>query len=205
MDMTAVAGSELRAARRLSRGERREQLVAAAMPVVARQGLGGFSLDAIAARAGVTRNLLYHYFPRGRADIVLAVAERAGGQLTGGWVTDEFEPLNDRLSANFARIMDHALAPTHAWRIHRMARAALDPELDQVVERFVDVVISSIALNHLGTPDPPPLVRLALGGFVAFTETVLERARSEVLPRAQVATLLAQTLTATIDAALSDS
>lgn len=201
--MATVAQPKSRTARRLSRSERREQLVAAAMPIVARQGFAGFSLDAIADRAGVTRNLLYHYFPRGRADIVLAVTERAGQQLTQGWVTDGSRPLLDRLAANFSRIMDHALAPTHAWRIHRMARAALEPELDQTVERFVGVVVSSIALNHLQTSDPPPLVRLALEGFVAFTERVLEQARSQGLARDQVAGLLAQTLTATIQAALT--
>lgn len=187
--------------RRLGRTERHEQLVATAIPIVARAGFGNFSLDAIAERAGVTRNLLYHYFPRGRPDIVLAVVERAGEQLTQGWFLDDSEPLSERLSSNFARIMDHALAPTHAWRIHRMARAALDPEVSAVVERFVAIVISSIARNHLRTPDPPPLVALALQGFVAFTEAVLEEARVSALPRSQVTALLAQTLIATIDAA----
>lgn len=196
-----MADAQLRPARRLSRSARREQLVAAAMPIVARQGLGEFSLDAVAERAGVTRNLLYHYFPRGRADIVLAVIARAGQQLTQGWVLDESLPLPDRLAANFSRIMDHALAPTHAWRIHRMGRASPDPEVAAVIARFVEVVISSIAFNHLHTRTPPYLVRLALQGFLAYTETVLEEARVAGLARPQVADLLARTLTATIAAA----
>jgi len=196
-----MAETQLRPARRLSRSARREQLVAAAMPIVARQGLGEFSLDAVAERAGVTRNLLYHYFPRGRADIVLAVIARAGQQLTQGWVLDESLPLPDRLAANFSRIMDHALAPTHAWRIHRMGRASPDPEVAVVIARFVEVVISSIAFNHLDTRTPPYLVRLALQGFLAYTETVLEEARVAGLARPQVADLLARTLTATIGAA----
>jgi hypothetical protein len=83
-----------------------------------------------------------------------------------------------------------------------MARASLDPEVCAVVGRFVEVVISSIALNHLETADPPPLVRLALEGFVAYTETVLEAARTERIERDQVAALLSQTLTATIGAGL---
>jgi AcrR family transcriptional regulator len=171
------------------------------MPVVARQGFGEFSLDAVSERAGVTRNLLYHYFPRGRPDIVLAVVTRAGEQLTQGWMVDESLPLSDRWAANFSRIMDHALAPTHAWRIHRMGRASLDPEVGAVLARFVDVVTSSIALSHLDTSTPPPLVRLALQGFVGYTETVLEQARQAGTPRRDVAELLAQTLTATLGAA----
>jgi AcrR family transcriptional regulator len=185
----------------LSRAERYEQLISAAMPIVARQGFGSFSLDAIAERAGVTRNLLYHYFPRGRRDIVLAAVERAGQQLTHGWVLDDSLPLQGRLTANFERIMDHALAPTHAWRIHRMARAALEPEVTLVAERYVSIVSSSIARSHLRTLDPPPLVRLALRGFVAFTEALLEDARGAAIPRAEVGALLARTLTATIGTA----
>jgi AcrR family transcriptional regulator len=191
--------------RRLPREARRGQLVTAAMPIVARQGLAEFSLDAVAARADVTRNLLYHYFPRGRPDIAAAVVERAGRQLTEGWVLDEALPLPERLGANFSRIMDHALAPTHAWRIHRLARAAPDPALAAITERFVDIVVSSVSLNHLGTAEPPPLVGLALQGFVALTETVLDQARAHRLPRAEVGALLARILTASVSAGMESA
>ena len=65
------------------------------MPVVARDGFSSFSLDEVADRADVTRNLLYHYFPDGRSDIIRAVAEQAGHALTDDWVTDESIPLPD--------------------------------------------------------------------------------------------------------------
>src|SRR5581483_6293149 len=111
-----------RAPRRLSKTARREQLVAAALPVLAEQGFADFSLDDVAAPADVTRNLLYHYFPRGRPDIVLAVVRLAGEQLTGDWVTDEALSLDERQRANFARMLSHASAPSDAWRIQRKAR-----------------------------------------------------------------------------------
>lgn len=190
-------------ARRLSKSERREQLVAAAMPVLARRGLRDYSLEEIAERAGVTRNLLYHYFPRGRPDVTRAVAERAGQQLTADWVVDDSMPLDQRLAANFTRIAEHAMRPTHAWQIHRLARAASEPELRDGVARFVDVVIANIAQNHLGTSDPPPLVRLALTAYTAFAETALDEARVAAVPQDQVTRVLAETLVATIDAALA--
>ena len=186
-----------------SREERLEQLVAAATPILARQGFADYSLDEIAARAGVTRNLLYHYFPRGRPDLTLAVVERAGQQLTDGWVIDDELSLPERLAANFARVTEHAMGPTHAWQIHRRARAATEPELRQVVARFVEIVISSVSQNHLGTTEPPPLVHLALAGFVAFAETALDEARATGIEREQVTVVLAQTLVAAIEAALS--
>jgi AcrR family transcriptional regulator len=184
----------------MSKAVRREQLVEAAMPVVAEHGLTEFALDDVAERAGVTRNLLYHYFPRGRPDVVVAVAERAGRDLTGDWVYDEL-PLPDRMTANFARMSAHAMAPSDSWRIYRRARAASIPELDEIVTRYAERVISSIALNHLGTSDPPPLVHLALTGYLAFAETALDETRMRRAPEADVMQLLADTLVATIRAA----
>jgi AcrR family transcriptional regulator len=189
--------------RRLSRDARREQLVAAAMPIVAAQGLSEFPLDEVAAAAGVTRNLLYHYFPRGRPDLALAVAQRTGQELTGEWILDDELQLPERLAANFSRMLDHAMRPSDAWRIHRMARAAAEPELLAVVERFIEVVIANISLNHLGTPSPPPLVHIALRGYVAFAETVLDEARRTGTPRERVMQLLSETLVATIQAAVA--
>src|ERR1700759_3080067 len=130
------------------------------MPIVAEQGLGEFSLDAIADEADVTRNLLYHYFPRGRQDVVLAVVERAGRELSGEWVVDESLPLTERLAANFERMMSHALAPSDAWRIYRRARSADEPEIDEIVAAYSEKVIASISLNHLGTPRPSRLAHL---------------------------------------------
>jgi AcrR family transcriptional regulator len=47
-------------ARRLSPVQRREQLVRAAMGILAREGYEALSFEAVAREAEVTRNLLYH-------------------------------------------------------------------------------------------------------------------------------------------------
>jgi AcrR family transcriptional regulator len=171
------------------------------MPVLAEQGFAEFSLEDVATPADVTRNLLYHYFPRGRPDIALAVVERAGRELTDDWVIDDQLPLPERLSANFSRMATHAMGPSDAWRIHRKARAAAQPELDEAVARYLELGISSISFNHLGTREPPPLVHLALTGFLAFAETVLDQTRARNAPLATVMQFLADTLVATIQAA----
>jgi len=187
--------------RRLSREARREQLVAAAMPVVAEQGFAGFSLEDVAERADVTRNLLYHYFPRGRADLALAVAERAGHELTDDWLTDEAIPLQERVAGNNARLVEHALQPTDAWMINRRARSATSPEIREVFERFIGLVVSNMSLNHLGTKEPPPLARIALSGYVAFVETVLDDVRTGTVPPEGIVRLLNETLAAALGAA----
>ena len=126
-----TATDRKRPPRRLPYEARRAQLVELAAPLVAEQGLTEFALDDVAARADVTRNLLYHYFPRGRRDIIVAVAEWAGDQLTEGWVVDESVPLEQRMATNFLRFFGHAMEPTVAWRLNRLARSAGDPEIER--------------------------------------------------------------------------
>lgn len=190
-----------RGPRRLSREARHEQLVAAAMPVVAEQGFAEFSLDEVAHRADVTRNLLYHYFPRGRADIALAAAEAAGHQLTDDWITDESVPLAERLIANNGRMIEHAMKPTDAWVLYQRARDSTDPELRETMDRFLDVVITAVLRNHFGKSEPPPLAGVALKGYLAFFATVLDEARATSTPPERIMPIL----TATLESALSSA
>ena len=187
-----------RGPRRLSKVARRKQLISAAMPVVAAQGFADFSLDEVAVRADVSRNLLYHYFPDGRSDIVRAVAEQAGHTLTDDWVTDESIPSPERLAINNGRMIRHAMEPSDAWTIYQLARGATDPELRATVDRFVDVVVVSTALNQLGTDDPRPLARVALKGYLGFFGTVLDEARDTGIPSQDILELLGETLTAAV-------
>jgi AcrR family transcriptional regulator len=186
--------------RRLSRAARREQLVAAAIPVVAARGLSEFSLDEVAAGADVTRNLLYHYFPRGRADVVLAVADAAGHRLTDEWITDESISLQERAAANVGRMVEHATGPSDAWRIYQLARGSSDPGLRGTVDRFEAVVIESISLNQLGTTEPAPLTRIALQAYLAFFAAALEEARVRSVSPATLLPVLNETLTAALRA-----
>jgi AcrR family transcriptional regulator len=147
----------------------------------------------------VTRNLLYHYFPRGREDIVVAVAERAGHEITGGWVTDESIPLAERQASNFVRFFEHSREPSDAWRVYRLGRASADPELHAMIEQFQDVVVQGVAQNNLGTPDPPPIARMAIKACLAFGETMLDEARDSDVPRQEVLQLVAQTILQTME------
>jgi AcrR family transcriptional regulator len=187
--------------RRMPSAERRRQLGQAALGVAAHEGYAGLSLDDVAERAGVTRNLLYHYFPRGRLDVFLAAADLAGQALTEGWVTDQQLPLDSRLAANFERMIDHAAEPSDAWLVHRHSRIPAEPEVDELAESYRQLMVSSIALNHFGTPDPPPLAQLALRAFLAYAEEALDIWREQALDRATVQALLSRTLLATVEAA----
>lgn len=54
------------------------RILAAATAAFAQAGLAGARVDAIAARAGVNKRMIYHYF-RSKDDLFLAVLERAWG------------------------------------------------------------------------------------------------------------------------------
>ena len=188
-------------ARRLPPEERRAQLAQAALAVAGEHGLAGLSLDDVAERAGVTRNLLYHYFPRGRLDLFLAALERAGDELTGDFIVDPERPLGERLAANTERAIEHAERSSDAWLVWRHARSAAEPEVQAVRDRYREEIVTGMALNHLGTADPPPLARVALRAYLDFHQTALDEWRDTELDRETLLMLLERTLTATVAAA----
>jgi AcrR family transcriptional regulator len=190
------------APRRLPPAERREQLIDAAVSVAARDGHEGLAFEAVAKQAGVTRNLVYHYFPGGRAELVEAAARRAGELLLSDWVTDPDIPLPERLASNLNRMMDHAAEPSDAWVLYRQSRGQVEPTLIEIASGYRDKVISNIALNQLGNPKPPRIVQIALDGFLAYVETVIETALAEGIDRERVVAMVGPTLTATLDAAV---
>jgi AcrR family transcriptional regulator len=185
--------------------ERREQLIDSALALAAQEGHENLAFEKVAKRAGVTRNLVYHYFPGGRQELLEAAVHRAGEQLSSGWVTDPNLPLGERLAANLNRLMDHAAEPTDAWQLHRQGRGTVDARLLEIARLYRERVIGLIALNQLGTEEAPPIVRIALDGFMAYVETVIESAIEEEIPREQVIELVSGTLMSTMNAAAGAS
>jgi AcrR family transcriptional regulator len=197
--------SSLARPRRLPPAERRDQLIDSALAIAAREGYENLAFEKVANQAGVTRNLVYHYFPGGRQQLLEAAVHRAGEQLSSGWVTDPGVPLGERLVSNLNRMMDHAAEPTDAWQLYRQGRSLIDPNLLEISRQYRERVIGTIALNQLGTTEPPPIVRIALDGFLAYVETVIESAIEQGTPREQVMELVAGTLMSAMNAAAGAS
>lgn len=195
-----MSDTEAKTPRRMAPEQRRAQLVAAALASAAEHGYAGLSLDDVGERAGVTRNLLYHYFPRGRLDLYLAALERAGDELTGDFIVAPEQPLAERLAANTERAIRHAARASDAWLVWRHARSAAEPEILAVRDRYRDALVMGMSRNFLGTDDPPPLARVALRAYLDFHETALDEWRDSGLDRAALLALLERTLTATVEA-----
>jgi AcrR family transcriptional regulator len=195
-----MSDTDAKTPRRMAPEQRRAQLVEAAMASAAARGYAGLSLDDVGERAGVTRNLLYHYFPRGRLDLYLAALERAGEELTGDFIVDPEQSLAERLAANTERAIQHAARASDAWLVWRHARSAAEPEILAVRDRYRDELVTGMSLNFLGTGDPPRLARVALRAYLDFHETALDEWRGSGLDRAALLALLEHTLSATVEA-----
>jgi AcrR family transcriptional regulator len=190
--------------KRLAPAQRREQLVRAAMALLAQGGTEALSFDAVARRAGVTRNLLYHYFPDGLSDLLRAAADLAGQDLVAGWTTDPELALDERRARNFAAMAHHAGTPTDAWAVSRITSVSTDPAVRELNARYRGRIVEAIALNALGTTAPSPLQRAALEAYLAFAEALLDRGRERALPGEEVVGVLVAMLDATVRSAAAE-
>ncbi len=70
-------------ARRLRPSDRRAEIVAAARQVFLATGYSGVGLAEVASTGAVSRGSIYRYFPNGRSDLFVAVADDLLGELHG--------------------------------------------------------------------------------------------------------------------------
>ena len=77
--------------------------------------------------------------------------------------------------------------------------------VNQIIDRFHESIVSNVALNQLGTSDPPQMVHLAIKAFIAFGESALDQAREQGIPRERPLQLMAQALASSIQAAVAAS
>ncbi|MFF0056278.1 TetR/AcrR family transcriptional regulator [Streptomyces microflavus] len=105
MTSTAAAPPPPRAYRRLSVEERRAQLLVAALGLFAHRAPDEVSLDEVAVAAGVSRPLVYRYFPGGRQQLYEAALGSAADELTLCFSEPPVGPPTERV----ARVLDRYL------------------------------------------------------------------------------------------------
>jgi AcrR family transcriptional regulator len=166
--MTSAAGT--RAYRRLSVEERRSQLIDAALSLFAHRAPEDVSLDDVAEAAGVSRPLVYRYFPGGKQQLYEAALRSAADELEQCFVEPPEGPLTQRLS----RALDRYLAFVDG---HDAGFAAL-LQGGSVVETsrttaIVDGVRRAAAeqvLAHLGATEPGPRLRMTVRMWITSVE-----------------------------------
>jgi AcrR family transcriptional regulator len=113
---------------RLRRGERREQLLAAAARAFARAGFAATSLDDVAREAGVSRVILYRHF-ESKADLYRAVLERVQRRLVEATGAPAFT------GASIDGLLAAAADDPDGFRL-LFRHAAREPEFREEMDRF---------------------------------------------------------------------
>ena len=154
---------------RLDPAARRAQLVALGLEMLSKRPLDQVVIDEIAAEAGISRGLLFHYFPTKR-DFHVAVVQAAADDIYTRTEPDPELPVRDRLRHSLEAFVDYVSDNSDAYTSLLRGAAGGDPDLRAVLDdsrtRFTARVLAG-----LGVPDPPPSrLRLAARGWVAFTE-----------------------------------
>ncbi|MFY4719723.1 TetR/AcrR family transcriptional regulator [Streptomyces sp. LaBMicrA B280] len=189
-----------RARRRLSTGERREQLLTVGARLFSESPYDEVWIEQVADLAGVSRGLLYHYFPNKR-DFFAAVVERESERMLRMTAAEPGVPAREQLTAGLDTYLGYVEAHAHGFRAFHRADAAGDQAVRKVYQRALAAqekqILAALAADPEFGPvlEGAPHLRLAVRGWLAFTTAVcLEWLRAGELSREQVRDLCARAL-----------
>jgi AcrR family transcriptional regulator len=185
--------------RRLSVEDRREELLRVGMQLFSTRAYEEIWVEEIAERAGVSRGLLYHYFPTKR-DFYVAVTRAAAAEVGALTAPERSLPAQERLRAGIDAYLRYAEAHPHGFLTAYRGGLAGDPEVRAIVEEGRQRQSARI-LEGLDR-EPDALLRLAVYGWTAMAQAVTaEWLRRREISRELVRDLLAGALAGAIGAA----
>lgn len=178
---------------RLEVGERRAQLLALGLAMFSERPYEQVSVDDIAREAGVSKGLLYHYFPTKR-ELYIAALKLAASQLVEETVTDAQEAPELRVQKGLEAYLDFVQRHQPAYVALMRGGLGADPQVVEILEDTRSIFVDRILVNL-----PPeaivPLMRTALRGWIGFVEaTALDWASQQHLDAAELVSLLSGVL-----------
>jgi AcrR family transcriptional regulator len=189
-----------RTRRRLSTEERREQLLSVGACLFSESPYDDVWIEQVAEIAGVSRGLLYHYFPTKR-DFFLAVVERESERMLQMTAAVPGVPVREQLTAGLDVFLEYVHTHAHGFRAFHRADAAGDQAVRKVYRRALAEQERQILATLAEDPELGPAVqgrpdlKIAVRGWLAFTTAVcLEWLRGSDLTREQVRDLCARAL-----------
>jgi AcrR family transcriptional regulator len=200
-DPSEVSGAAKPSRRRLSPGDRRAELLALGAKVFGERPYDDVRIDEIAERAGVSRALMYHYFPDKRA-FFAEVVRTEGERLFAATSTPAVpgQSLFDRLRAGvLAYVEYHEQHPHGSWaayigpgRTDPMLLGIDDADNARQMERILDAVRAvSTDLDSKVERD----LGVIIYGWLAFTlELCRQRITEPSLGAGQIADSCAHAL-----------
>ncbi|NNJ08126.1 TetR/AcrR family transcriptional regulator [Streptomyces sp. PKU-MA01144] len=168
--MTSSAPETQRAYRRLSVEERRGQLLRAALTLFAHRAPEDVSLDDVAETAGVSRPLVYRYFPGGKQQLYEAALRSSADALVLCFTEPATDPPTERLGRVLDRYLD--FVDQHDAGFSALMRGGSVAETSRT-SAIVDEVRRAAAeqiLVHLGVPEPGARLRMMVRTWIAAVE-----------------------------------
>ena len=187
---------------RLTIDERREQLVRLGTEIFSERPFDEVSIDDIAAAAGISKGLLYHYFPSKR-DFYVEIVRFSAAEMEALTEPDPSLEPAARLQASLDRYLDYVETHARGYTTVLQAGIGSDAEVGAVVDEvragMVERILSGV---DFGGRHAPAALRIAVRGWVGFAEAAsLDWLEHRDLPREGLRDLLVATLGASIDAA----
>lgn len=170
----------------------RRSLLDAALQVFAEQGLGGATVESIAARAGASKVTVYSYFPQGREELFRQLYDDINTELLHRAVDlwDQSDGLVDRVTALVRALLEIGARPL-VGRFYSIddpgLEAVLGPVLGHASSTFLRLIAEEIAQCRAAgvlrtDADPHLLARLLVGASrAALGEVAQDPARSDAL------------------------
>ena len=186
---------------RLAPDARRDQLIEKGLELLGQQAYDQLSITELAEAAGISKGLLYHYFPT-KSDFVVAVFRRAREELEQRMLlADPSLAPPERLDVTLDAFLDYVEERAAGFIALARARGgddeAIRAELAEGRRRRVDSLVDVVALRAGAdrAAVDTPVLRAALEGWLAYSETVIVRwLTARELTRGEVHRLLRQSL-----------
>ena len=170
--------------------ERRQQLIGVALELFSQRSPDEVSIDEIASAAGISRPLVYHYFP-GKLSLYEAALKRASEELASRFVEPREGPLGARLLRVMRRFFD--FVDEHGPGFSALMRggpavgsSATNALIDSVRQAaYVQI------LSHLRVENPPARLELVVRSWISLAEsTALIWLDGRRIPRGELETQL---------------
>jgi AcrR family transcriptional regulator len=209
----ATAGERPRAPRRrirLDNDARRAQLVSLATVAFSERSYDEVSIDDLARTAGISKGLLYHYFPTKR-DLYVAGLRATADELIARTIAaaaGELPPL-DRLRAGLDAYLDTVRQHARAFVALMRGGIGSDPQVAAVVESVRQTYVEQLLARAAGTPLAGmtlerPRVRLGVRGWIGMVEaTSIDWLASPGLDQAVVRDFLLDSLVVVMQVVLA--
>ncbi|WP_055692091.1 TetR/AcrR family transcriptional regulator [Streptomyces prasinus] len=178
--------------RRMGVEERRQQLIGVALELFSRRSPDDVSIDEIASAAGISRPLVYHYFP-GKLSLYEAALSRAADDLASRFVEPREGPLGARLVRVMGRYFDFVDEHGPGFSALMRGGPAVGSSTTNALIDSVRQAAYEQILSHMGAVDPPARLELVVRSWISLAEsTALLWLDGRRIPRAGLETQLVQ-------------